>query len=100
MKRDTKVTCSAYLKWIRQKPCVICLHPSDDAHHIVARGRGSAKQNDFYALPFCRVHHSIIHARGADTYQVDLWEEVARNIVQYIVENWHVFLPQVQIGKE
>lgn len=81
-----------YLDWIRKKNCLVqreCLGPIQ-ADHLQARGTGSHKQVDYFAIPLCEKHHGERHIRGntwfQSAYSVDLWREVALLIVEWIVK--------------
>lgn len=76
------ILCPRYLEWIKRFPCLVCNALPVDPDHLQARGFGSAKQVDFFAVPLCRTHHTNRHDWGnrkfEDTYAVDLWREAAR----------------------
>jgi len=70
---------SAYLRYVRSQSCLICSNRNIDADHLLARGRGSASQNDYAAIPFCREHHAERHQVGNEKfeakYRINLWRE-------------------------
>lgn len=60
---------AAYLRWVRDLPCVLCGRPAGEAHHLlrgVNRGMGR-KADDSEVLPLCDVHHRALHADGNET---------------------------------
>ena len=64
-----------------------------DAHHLVNRGTGSHKQNDWTAVPLCREDHSAIHQVGLAKHLgvrgvtiARLVESVAMQVVEYFRE--------------
>ncbi len=79
MRRDSKILCDDYLSYIRSKPCLISGVLNVDAHHLMSRGRGSAKQNDFTAIPLNRGYHQELHKIGPQAFEakygVNLWRE-------------------------
>ena len=54
----------AYLKWVREQPCLVCYSPMDtQAHHIkglLLSGMG-IKGDDSAVIPVCPTCHSKIH---------------------------------------
>ena len=69
----------SYLNYIHSQSCIICGRRPVDADHLIARGRGSASQNDYSAIPLCREHHSERHQGGTSKleakYNVNLWKD-------------------------
>lgn len=59
-----------YIDWVRLLPCVICLKPESDPHHINKKGHGSMakKASDSRTIPLCRYHHTKYHQIGRDTF--------------------------------
>ena len=53
-----------YLAWVRKNPCLICLTPLVDAHHVK-----HSRKNDFYTVPLCRQQHSQYHSLGHDSFE-------------------------------
>ena len=47
----------SYLTYIRGLKCLVCGKSEVDPHHMWC-----AKENDFLAVPLCRIHHQEIHA--------------------------------------
>lgn len=90
MNRDLKIICPAYLKFIRSKPCCVCMRGPVDADHVQARGTGSSKRNDFTAIPLCRPHHSqrgqIGNIRFEDKQMINLWREVSMLLIEFFAD--------------
>ncbi len=56
-----------YLAYVKTLPCVACVAPADDAHHLSGIGNLSGmgmKPPDWATLPLCRGHHTSFHALG------------------------------------
>lgn len=83
MRRDIKILCPAYLKFVRSKPCMIGHQHigTTESHHLVAVGWREAKRNDFTAINLCRGAHAEIEQIGVQKfeskYSVRVWEEAA-----------------------
>jgi hypothetical protein len=81
-----------YLKWLSERPCVICCKPSGPPHHESMTGRkGWAKKpSDLEALPLCPRCHALRHSTAyrADTFWLwcDPTAEMLRNINDWLVE--------------
>ena len=84
-----KIISDEYLAFVRAKPCLVCGKRPVDADHIIARGSYDHKRIDYYALPFCRVHHAERHAVGNEKfesrYRIELWKEIAQLIVEHLI---------------
>jgi hypothetical protein len=55
-----------HLRYVAQQPCLVCgRKPSDPHHlrHVQPRALGR-KASDEFAVPLCRVHHSVVHRAG------------------------------------
>ena len=87
-----KVIFEEYLDFIREMPCVACGRKGpSDPDHIQARGTGSHKQVDFFALPMCRKCHTERGQLGNEKFMAkhgieNLWREVARNMVKFLTQ--------------
>jgi len=55
-----------HLRFVAQKPCLICGRLPSQAHHIrFAQSRGlGLKVSDEFAVPLCVIHHSENHSTG------------------------------------
>jgi len=79
-----------YLKWVSSQPCLLCLTPKCQAHHLtfaMPRGFGQ-KTGDQWAVPLCPAHHSQLHTCGKG--EKDFWkyldidaEVIATTLYQY-----------------
>ena len=56
----------AHIRWIVQKPCLICGRQPADPHHLrFAQSRAlSSKVSDQFTVPLCRGHHRQLHRCG------------------------------------
>lgn len=63
----------AYLKAVRDMPCVICMAtPCDPAHFRTGLGGGTGlKPPDDRVLPLCHYHHDIQHRLGERTFWLE-----------------------------
>ena len=82
----------AYLKWIRQKPCLVCRKEGpNDAHHVWHTGRKNGG-NDGLAVPLCREHHTankfsyheLEHDKFEDLWNIDLKDEIICFLLEYL----------------
>ena len=73
MQRRPRRENKKHLKWIAERPCVICGDSPCDAAHIkyadarVGKPLSSnigMKADDRFTLPLCRYHHEEQHGRG------------------------------------
>ena len=82
-----------YLEYIRQQPCVICGHVDVQAHHVRKMGAGGTgiKNDDFFALPICKLHHREAHTYGHDTFfgrhGIDVYQELFKLVSGYLKAN-------------
>ena len=87
MDRSTKIVVPAYLRFVREHPCIVCGLPSTDAHHVKAKGAGSGQRNDYTAVPLCREHHSQLHQYGLTKFEavnhVNVWQDVAWLLIEW-----------------
>ena len=62
----------AYLRHVRQTPCLACRSPYPSAHHLQrVGGKGMAlKTDDKWAVPLCHTCHMDLHQGGRSE---DLW---------------------------
>ena len=61
-----------YLKWVKEQFCD-CGKPSDDPHHIQARGLGKGtgtKVSDCFAIPQCRTCHNQSHYERDEAHEM------------------------------
>ena len=80
----------SYLKWVSSQPCLLCLTPKCQAHHLtfaMPRGFGQ-KTGDQWAVPLCPAHHSQLHTcgKGEKNFWKDLdidAEVIATTLYQY-----------------
>jgi len=66
----------SYLKWVSSQPCLLCLTPKCQAHHLtfaMPRGFGQ-KTGDQWAVPLCPAHHSQLHTCGKG--EKDFWKDL------------------------
>jgi hypothetical protein len=57
-----------YKEWISSLSCCVCGYPPpSDPHHSESGGKG-IKGSDYSCLPMCHTHHTLIHAKGKDTF--------------------------------
>lgn len=62
-----------YLEFVRNIRCVVCNDPNrSDPHHV-----GNERENDYLAVPLCRLHHNDYHKLGSvekfnEKYNIDL----------------------------
>lgn len=65
---------TAYLKWLRGRPCLIggdCAGRMEACHVDSAGDKGmGTKVSDRFAVPMCSAHHAESHEIGAQTFQV------------------------------
>lgn len=52
-----------HIKWVRQRPCLICGRQPSDPHHLrFAQPRAlGRKVSDEFIVPLCRTHHREVH---------------------------------------
>ena len=64
-----KYRSSAYLKYVRTHPCLICGNVGQHAHHLRhAEQQGWATKNsDEFAVPLCAMHHMECHTTGNES---------------------------------
>ena len=59
-----------------------------DPDHLIARGTGEHKRNDYTCLPLCRLHHSergqIGNEKFEEKYQVRLWAVMSFLLMEYL----------------
>jgi len=71
--------------------CLVCGKPGDP-HHLSHIGMGRNRKNElrehFTAIPLCREHHTEIHDKGKDrfnlTHRIDVWQEAFKLITKYM----------------
>jgi len=77
---------------VRRNPCLICLSPYADAHHLTfsePKALGM-KVSDIYTVPLCRTHHSELHAFGSE---ILWWELQGVSPTEWIYERFGISLP-------
>jgi len=84
-----KLICKEYVDFVRKRPCLVCGKRPVDADHLIARGRGSAKQIDFFCIPLDREHHSERHQIGDEKFQakyrLNLWRCAAEMLCEFFL---------------
>ena len=68
-KKPVRETSEEFIRFVHEWPCVVsdCGRPYPvDAHHVHTKGSGGS---DKTCLPFCRIHHTMIHTIGLKTFQ-------------------------------
>jgi len=83
----------SYLKWVSNQPCILCLNPRCQAHHLtfaMPRGFGQ-KTGDQWTIPLCFPHHSQLHTCGKG--EKDFWKDldidaevIATTLYQYYLD--------------
>ena len=101
IRADDKIVAPSYIDFIHTKPCCAC--PKSEAihaHHVRARGRGSAFQNDFTAVPLCFTCHRFFHDHGQEEFEAAKWINLYQVALLLVVE---FFLtherPKIMVGK-
>lgn len=61
----------AYLRFVREHPCLVCESHPVDAHHTSLAERGTSgfglrRSDDSAAVPLCRSHHMELHRVGKE----------------------------------
>jgi len=61
-----RIRCKAHLKFVAQKPCVVCRRQPSQTHHIqFAQPRAlGRKVGDEFTVPLCVTHHRQLHNAG------------------------------------
>lgn len=91
MNRSTKVKCSAFLEFVRSKPCLVSHNHvgQSECHHLVARGWRDAKRNDMTGIPLCRAAHVEIEQIGVEKfekkYHVQVWTELSWLLIEFFI---------------
>ena len=81
----------AYLKIVRNFPCLVCRIPGVDAHHLrrgvsgVLRGFSMKASGDDMAVPLCREHHMESHTHGNE---LDFWITHGVDPVDWAIRNY------------
>ena len=87
--KPKKIMSRKYLEFVKSLPCLVCRGSPAEPHHLKARGWGSAKRVDFFAVPLDREHHTELEQIGmqkfCEKYQVELWRECARMVVAFFL---------------
>ena len=71
----------AYRNAVKEQPCIVCLSPSVEAHHIremLPRTMGK-RVGDEWCVPLCSRHHRDLHKWG----HADWWEWVHVDALQW-----------------
>lgn len=81
-----------HLRRVRRFPCLICLSPAVDAHHLTyAEPKAlGLKVSDRYVVPLCRLHHSELHANGDERLW---WDLQGVNPEDFLHEHFGISLP-------
>ena len=77
----------AHLEFVSSQPCLLCGRRPSDAHHLrFAQPRAFGRRvSDEFAIPLCRTHHRVLHARGNE---VAWWEELKLDPVAVARKLW------------
>ena len=83
--KPERIVDQRFLAHVRSLRCLVCSHPSPDAHHLQSRGAGGS---DYTCVPLCRAHHQEYHAIGLTRFEtkhhrINLWRENSRIVVGY-----------------
>ena len=83
----------AYLKHVRQKPCLVCDGAFGDsvAHHLTFIGGGgmALKEGDEWCVPLCTHHHNDLHVSFISEARWWVVEGIdARGSAKDIYEEW------------
>ena len=92
MIQNDKIVMPQYLKFLKDKPCVV-LHVHGgplDVHHLKAVGWREWKRQDVTGIPICRAGHTEIEQIGAsafqEKYQTNLWKEAFYLFLEFAVK--------------
>lgn len=68
--KDKPIRNKHYITWIKQCPCLLCLNPATEAHHVnpVGKGAKGSKTDDTRCIPLCTLHHLEYHQIGRDSF--------------------------------
>jgi hypothetical protein len=98
--KPSRIVNESYKVYILSHSCLVCPSRDVDGDHLVARGRGSASQNDYSLIPLCRQHHAERHQIGDAKFQVrytvNLWREAWRLLSAWIVKH-HRYQPDANL---
>jgi hypothetical protein len=77
----------AHLEFVSSQPCLLCGRRPSDAHHLrFVQPRAMGRRvSDEFAVPLCRTHHRILHARGDEAAW---WEELKLDPVMVARQLW------------
>ena len=91
--QEPKLQSKKYLKYIKEKPCLVCGKMPCDPHHMEAVGMGGANRDgfkDYSCIPLCRYHHTEYHSTGINyfesRYKINLWKDAFNLIRRYYNE--------------
>ena len=83
-KKTSRIKDEAYLDFVREYGCGVCLN-SAEPHHLVSRGAGGS---DYTAIPLCREHHTELHQYGKglfeDKHHIDVWVLLSKVLAAFI----------------
>lgn len=81
MLKQKKFRSEKYLKWVSEKPCLLCMFEPCQAHHItIAEHRGMGQRvSDSFTIPLCYPHHHQLHMTGERKF----WQTLGINPVFY-----------------
>ena len=74
--KELRLKDKTYLKWVSSQPCLLCLTPKCQAHHLtfaMPRGFGQ-KTGDQWSVTLCPAHHSQLHTCGKG--EKDFWKDL------------------------
>jgi hypothetical protein len=77
----------AHLEYVSSQPCLLCGRRPSDAHHLrFAQPRALGRRvSDEFAVPLCRTHHRVLHARGDEAAW---WESVKLDPIAVARKLW------------
>ena len=83
--KPVRLRSDAYIRWIRQQPCLVHPRSVPHAHHTTSRGAGGS---DYRTVPLCFGCHNEIHqlgqARFEERHAVSFNEEMLRLLETYL----------------
>ena len=92
MIQNDKIVMPQYLKFLRDKPCVV-IHQhagKTEVHHLKAVGWREWKRNDLTGIPICRAGHTEIEQIGMNKFEekhgVTMWKEAFYLFLEYAVK--------------
>ena len=82
-----------YLNAIREKPCIVCQVSkrstglASEAHHehVLESNKYDKRNNDYSAVPLCRIHHEQRHAVGFDVFWQMVGDYLGENTTPFFI---------------